>query len=177
MKGQPPKPWQPLSRARLIPKSPEQLLALFEHSKASFPEKSDDEIWGTIAAARSELGELWKNDQYQVHVIRWEGRGPAGCDVVQLSIKRLDQQWPRDWRHFQAIKDQLMGPEYEAVELYPARSRLVDTANQFHLWCIDDPAYRWPIGYTEGHLSGASGGGAVQRPLSAPPPEQEPPKP
>jgi hypothetical protein len=35
-----------------------------------------------------------------------------------------------DWRDLQRIKNQLVGPECEAVELYPAESRKVDTANQ-----------------------------------------------
>jgi hypothetical protein len=69
-------------------------------------------------------------------------------------------------RHFQRIKNEVVGPECEAVELYPAESRLVDTATQFHLWVISDPNYRWPIGYNEGRvISGRSGGGAVQRPF------------
>jgi hypothetical protein len=35
----------------------------------------------------------------------------------------------------------------EAVELYPAASRLVDHANEYHLWALDSPEWRWPIGW------------------------------
>jgi len=28
----------------------------------------------------------------------------------------------------------IVGEEHEAFEVYPAESRLVDTANQYHLW-------------------------------------------
>jgi len=53
--------------------------------------------------------------------------------MLHLSIKRLDKHPVRDWRHFQRIKNELIGEENEAVELYPAQSRLVDTTNQYHL--------------------------------------------
>jgi hypothetical protein len=33
------------------------------------------------------------------------------------------------------------------VELFPAESRLVDTANQYHLWVMADAEYRFPFGY------------------------------
>lgn len=66
----------------------------------------------------------------------------------------------------QRIKNQLAGAECEAIELYPAESRLVDSANQFHLWCLDDPTVRFPFGYDAGRVvTGESGGGAVQRPF------------
>ena len=29
----------------------------------------------------------------------------------------------------------IMGDEYEGVELFPAESRMLNTANQYHLWC------------------------------------------
>jgi hypothetical protein len=158
--------WLPLERATLIRKTPEQLEALFRHTKEAFGDQfTDDEIWRNLHAANGELGNIWKNDTYQVHVIRHDGAGPNGCDIVQLSIKRLDQRPARDWRDFQRIKDQLVGPECEGVELYPAQSRLVDTANQFHVWCVENPAYRWPIGYATRHVSGKSGAGTMQRPF------------
>lgn len=56
-----------------------------------------------------------------------------------LSIKRLDREPINDWRAMQKIKNSIVGPEWEAVEIYPAESRLVDTANQYHLWCWDAP--------------------------------------
>ena len=52
-----------------------------------------------------------------------------------LSIKRRDQEPFHDWRAMQSIKNAICGPEWEAIEIYPAESRLVDTANQYHLFC------------------------------------------
>jgi len=83
---------------------------------------------------------VWMNDLYQV-VVRDLG------DWVHLSIKRIDKEPIHDWRELQEIKNLLVGPENEALELYPAESRRVDTANQYHLWVIKDPASRLPVGF------------------------------
>jgi hypothetical protein len=70
-----------------------------------------------------------------------------------------------DWRHKQYIKNQLAGPEEEAVEIFPAESRLIDGANQFHLWgAFGSPV---PHGWTEGRdVSEVDGPSkCVQRPF------------
>ena len=59
--------------------------------------------------------------------------------MIHLSIRRLDREAVHDWRDFQRIKNELVGPEHEAVELYPAESRLMDTANQYHVWALAEP--------------------------------------
>ena len=99
--------------------------------------------------------EIYLNDIYQVNVIRESG-------WVHLSIKRRDKEPVTDWRHKQAIKNQLVGEECEGVELYPAESRLVDTANQYHLWCLRDPAQGFPIGFGGGRfVTSEEGGGST----------------
>lgn len=78
--------------------------------------------------------------------------------LVHLSIKRIDQAPVHDWRDLQRIKDELIGPECEAVELYPANSRLlVDTSNQFHLWCSRDASFRFPFGFGDRLVTDDSG--------------------
>jgi hypothetical protein len=64
-----------------------------------------------------------------------------------LNIRRRDGK-PifRDWRHFQWIKNELVGEECEGLELYPAESRLNDTSNKYHLFVFADPTYRIPFG-------------------------------
>lgn len=83
----------------------------------------------------------WINDLYQVAV--------HGSDAVaHLNIRRRDGK-PifRDWRHFQQIKNELVGPEYEGVELYPAESRKVDTSNKYHIYVVKDSTFRFPFGF------------------------------
>jgi len=101
--------------------------------------------------------EAWKNDTYTVHVNRHQKiglRDDNGDPVLMtwLSIKRNDRQAKPDWRDFQWIKNQLVGEENEGCELFPAESRLIDGANQFHIWVFEDPTYRFPFGFTDGRI-------------------------
>ena len=92
--------------------------------------------------------EVWINNRYQVHkeTVPETEHGFTDATIVWLSIKPLDDSARHDWREFQWIKNQLCGKEWEALEIYPAESRLVDTVNQFHLWCLKPPA-RIPLGW------------------------------
>lgn len=117
---------------------------------------------------------LWKNLDYQVAVRtfattmeRGDGR-PGMINAVHLSIKRIDRRPVRDWRDLQLIKNQLIGEECEAVELFPAESRLVDNANQFHLWGFDDPTFRFPFGFPDRMVSDdvSPESNVVQRPFA-----------
>ena len=144
-----PKPWTPLRRASVTPESRDAV------SRAL-----------GVEADGLDLGDLYVNSVYQVMVRRREAAASGGPDLIHLSIKRRDNQPTRDWRDFQRIKNELIGPEHEAVELYPAESRRVDLANQYHLWAIDDPSFRWPIGFGERLVSSKRPpAGGRQRPL------------
>ncbi|HSI15507.1 MAG TPA: hypothetical protein VK961_25910 [Chthoniobacter sp.] len=89
--------------------------------------------------------QVFTNDIYRVQVRR-DG------SLVQLTIARLDGKPCKDWRHFQQIKNELVGPEFEAAELYPAESRLVDMDNEYHLWVNADPVFRFQFGYHRRHV-------------------------
>lgn len=91
--------------------------------------------------------ELWVNNQYVVHLYRIAPDTPGHPDMLHLAITRQDQGHARDWRHLQRIKNELVGPEHEMVEVFPAESRLVDAANTLHLWGFDDPAQRVGFGF------------------------------
>ena len=112
--------------------------------------------------------QIFVNGKYQVNICpatQLEG----WPEMIHLSIKRLDKQPVHDWRELQQIKNELVGPEHEAVELYPAESRLVDAANQFHLWVFAKaaPEAGFGFGFFEGRVTtNRSVGGAVQRPRS-----------
>jgi hypothetical protein len=47
----------------------------------------------------------------------------------------------------QQIKNELIGPEHEALELFPAESRLINISNEFHLWAHPTSGYRFPFGF------------------------------
>lgn len=99
---------------------------------------------------------IYMNDRYQVNVeIVRAPFGKETGDVLWLSIKRRDRATVRDWRDLQRIKNMIVGDEHEGFEVYPAESRLVDTANQYHLWVFVDAAVRLPVGYQSRDVLGA----------------------
>lgn len=111
--------------------------------------------------------QVFLNDTYQVNLGGpHRTKGDAWPLMWHLSIKRRDKEVIHDWRAMQEIKNMIIGEENEAIEIYPAESRLVDCANQYHLWCFCDPSIRIPIGYKQrmvGDTAAAIAVGAKQR--------------
>jgi hypothetical protein len=91
--------------------------------------------------------EIYLNNHYTVIKTTFEPNDPNDPQMIHLSIRANDRSAKHDWREFQLIKNELVGQEEECVELYPAESRLVDTSNQYHLWCI--LGFKFPFGYEE----------------------------
>lgn len=104
--------------------------------------RAEDIIWdGTM------MVQCWSNGLWNVTARHYKEGWPfGGGEYVLLCIHCEDGEPRHDWRVFQAIKSQPCGPEWEAVELYPAESRLLDPSNLFMLWC----APKIPIGKFEG---------------------------
>lgn len=118
----------------------------------------------TKAAAKQMVKEMqadavWRNDMYQVAV-----RIQKAGELRHLSIKRIDRLPIHDWRDLQHIKNELCGDESEAVEIYPAESRRVDSANQYHLW-VFPRGYRIPFGFGTRLVTEDSFEQSVQRPF------------
>ena len=115
--------------------------------------------------------ESYRNSRYQVTIRRYTD--PTIGDCAHLSIKLHDKVAGHDWRDFQLIKNELLGEEEEAVEIYPAESRLADGANQYHLFCAFGK--RVPFGFqqrlvTEQPITAVPGGPASrQRPFDVRP--------
>ena len=155
---------QPLEPAtidqRSVTKAREDMISAFRKDPKHFMDhgvKSEAEI-ARISEEEAKFP-VWKNDIYQVTVRE------SGMWTV-LSIKRNDRKPVTDWRDKQEIKNQLVGPENEGIELYPAESRLVDSANQYWLFVITDPNVRLPVGFNEGRIvSDLEVGMSKQRPL------------
>lgn len=129
-------PWEPLGEATLVPNEKHQ--ALIDDGRIG------PELLKRIQEERDD-SKIWMNNRYQVSVT--ENKNDAGDVSYCLSIKNLDKSARHDWRDFQRIKNELLGAEEEAVELYPAESRLVDTANQFFLWSL--AGMQIPFGFRE----------------------------
>lgn len=161
MKTKPRYKWKPLQRAIAKPIS-EQLIN--DHIRLGPPGLTREKVIADLEREEREV-QLWINDIYQV-AVRELGNG-----VVHINIRRRDGgPILRDWRHFQHIKNEILGEECEAIELYPAESRLVDTSNKYHLIGSRDPTFRFPFGDIFGNkrdVSYESGdsNGTRQRPL------------
>lgn len=115
---------------------------------------------------------VFLNNKYQVTLKvlpRLNDPDPAKA-LRHLSIKRIDKAAIHDWRDLQRIKNDICGPEAEALELYPAETRLVDTSNQYHLWVIPE---RIGVGYNERCIMEAEDFGVRQRPFGDPALKQE----
>jgi len=90
--------------------------------------------------------------------------------LLVLSLRRQDREPVTDWRDVQLLKNEILGPEQEMVQLFPAESRLVDTSNQFWLFGYEGIAF--PFGFSARYLSESTtisvtgGGPSVQRPFA-----------
>lgn len=148
----------PFEPARM-PKEYFDILCIMESQKCSNEEAHK-------IAARFRKEKVWLNDLYQVSVRSCEW--PDGNEILHLSIKRRDKEPIHDWRHLQQIKNMIVGKECEGFELYPAESRLLDEANQYHLWVFSSPSVRIPVGDQDrkiGTPENAAKYGAKQRPF------------
>ncbi|MEM0953330.1 MAG: hypothetical protein AAGI24_04240 [Pseudomonadota bacterium] len=110
-------------------------------AKAIANEMSESECWinhdYVVLVRRGE-----KADQL-VHVPELKGR------CTYISIRNAERSNDRPWEDFQAIKNQLCGEDSEAIELYPAQSRVVNEANQYHL-IVFPPGHKLPFGFYQG---------------------------
>lgn len=124
-----------------------------------------------IEEAPGIYGQMYTNGIYVVIVtpmVPKDDADPPPPAMVRLSIRREDRGPLHDWRHLQWIKNDLVGQQCEALEIYPAEERLVDTANQLWLWAFTDPTFRIGFGFQERLIGdGATRASrAVQRPFS-----------
>lgn len=108
--------------------------------------------------------ELWENRRYRVTVSRFHTHNFIdGGPFARIGILRHDQSARHDFRDYQQIKNDVCGPDWEAIELYPAESRLVDPSNFFILWAF--PPGVLNIGMPRRHVLGHREAQSPQRPF------------
>lgn len=134
--------------------------------RTAFPAETVEEARQKIGAYFMflNLDPIYRNNLYQVQTREFT-IGEGWGKMLHLSIKRIDRQPIHDWRDLQEIKNQLVGEEHEGVELYPAESRRVDSANQYHLWVMMDKEARFPFGFGERLVTDEPLANSKQRPL------------
>ena len=91
-----------------------------------------------VDALKDHVDEVWKNNRYEVQLQFMDNKkGIKGAIWLQFK-DAINKDAIHDWRDMQRIKNEICGEEREAVELFPAESRLVDTSNQFHLFVLQE---------------------------------------
>lgn len=140
-----PRHWTPLVEVPpedFHPPAPELVAITMEHYSL------DEEKARAFLQDDHSRSRYYVNDLYQVQA------APTGRDgaMLHLNIRRRDGGMFKDWRHFQQIKNEIAGEECEAVEIYPAESRKVDTSNKWHLWVLPFGA-RIDLGWGERDVS------------------------
>jgi hypothetical protein len=124
-----------------------------------------EKVVDDVIADEHDNSTVYVNDTYQVAVRDVPGTA-SWPDMIWLSIKRRDKEIIHDWRDLQEIKNLIVGPEHEGVELYPAEDRKVDTANQYHIWVLKDTSVWFPFGLGERAVGETSIGTSKQRPFA-----------
>ena len=143
--------WETMKKATQIPRTKELEKELIKSMKKLSPNKSEEMI--KLAIQKADTVPLWINNIYQAALHKYEDSDKYEArelgKIDHLSIKRIDKLPIHDWRDLQQIKNDICGSDREAVELYPSEDRVVDYANQFHLW-VFPAGYSIPIGFKNG---------------------------
>lgn len=80
--------------------------------------------------------EHWSNDLYNVLVTTHDGNDMTDFhNILHLEISSLTKEEPNK-KHKQLIKNEIVGFEEQAIELFPAQSRLESLVFRCHLWCV-----------------------------------------
>lgn len=79
-----------------------------------------------------ELDRAYSNGKYAVMTRKIE---TEWGEVIHACIRNVDNT-DIPWAEKQLIKDELLGKERIAIEVFPKRSELVDHANMYHLWVL-----------------------------------------
>ena len=123
-KPTPKKVWQPLV------KDPDwyrgqRLADTIEMVRAQHPDVTDAQV------ATLMPDETWGNERYTANVHYLDGKRDG---FVEIAVHNHNRTPPVPWRHLQQIKNEVVGPDREAVQLFPAEDRLLDTANEYWIY-------------------------------------------
>ena len=86
------------------------------------------------------LGPRWReecylNNRYSVQI---SDNQTSWGPVIHLWIRRHDDKMPRSWMDLQRIKNELVGEDRVAVEVFPEQTQFVNDANMAHLWVLPE---------------------------------------
>lgn len=88
--------------------------------------------------------ELWENDRYYATVRRWKRRS-AHRPTIIIGVSRIDETAVHDWRDLQYAKNDIAGPEWLGIEVYPPESQKLDPSNRYYLQCFPAGLFSQPM--------------------------------
>ena len=144
-----------LVKTSVTPRSEEQLNKEAEKVVKAFPHMTIEQA--KMGLHKDIYAEIYVNDIYQVAVYRKEDADSLvhvpelKGKCTWLSIKRRDKRPVNNWQDMQTIKNRLVGVECDAIQMLPAESRMVNTANQYHLIVLPEDAHV-PFGWGTRHV-------------------------
>lgn len=104
------------------------------------PEGATHRLCWMIKAWTSAIYAVQLHERPQDHCIDPDGRR---LQVKWLAVSRHDGMSTFPWGHLQRIKNELVGPDRLAVQVFPPVDEVVDSANMAHLWV-------YPLGFQLG---------------------------
>jgi hypothetical protein len=139
-----------LVKTSVTPRSEDQLTKEAEKIVKSYPHMTIEQA--KMGLHRDIYAEIYVNDIYQVAVYRNEEADElVHLDELKgrctwLSIKRRDKRPVNNWQDMQTIKNRLVGVDCDAIQIFPAESRMINMANQYHLIVLPSDAWL-PFGW------------------------------
>ena len=80
--------------------------------------------------------QIWLNNRFSVQCYR--GERQLGHRVTRAMIRRNDAEPIYSWSDLQRLKNEIFGESARAFQMFPAQDELVDVANMYWLWVIED---------------------------------------
>lgn len=105
--------------------------AMMNLPKNDFTEVPYSEI--ARLSARIKPNQVWRNNHHSVQVYRSE-RMILGILMDKWMIRRNDSEPIKYWHEIQNIKNEVIGEEQQAIQVFPKASELVDVANMYWLF-------------------------------------------
>lgn len=84
------------------------------------------------------VDEVWMNDLVLVQVNRSHYVDEWGIETDHLFVVSTDRKPIRKWGWLQRVKNEVVGPQRQAVEMFPKESELVDVGDVYHLWVLPE---------------------------------------
>ena len=100
--------------------------------------KHATKMWGlnTFASARRRLMQQRERCRHYEDMDHEAIVSPINVSkMVQIVVRRKDGEKVKDhWKTLQRIKNEILGANWFAYEVYPSQNLVIDTANSYHLW-------------------------------------------